>query len=136
MLAQGAAAGQARGDQGAALGGREGEVAVFSSPRPGVTGALVPSKQPLLEEAARPQKAERDHLVGAEGLGRSRRTGPLRLDGWHRGATGGGDDNSRVAGCAGLGSPLSYPDDYRAAFDNRITVCFAAIIRFEILGSS
>lgn len=66
MLAQGAAAGQARGDQGAALGGREGGVAVVSSPRPGVIGALVPSKQPLLEEAARPQKAERDHLVGAQ----------------------------------------------------------------------
>lgn len=72
----------------------------FPSPQREVTGTLVSTSQAPSKEAARPQEAEKDQLVHADGPGLSRRTDPRRRrrrrrrDGWHRGAAGGGVDKS------------------------------------------
>lgn len=68
----------------------------FPSPQREVTSTLVSTSQALSEEAARPEEAEKDQLVHADGPGLSRRTDPRRRrrDGWHRGAAGGGVDKS------------------------------------------
>lgn len=61
----------------------------FASPQPEVTYSFVPTSQALSKEAARPQEAEKDQLVRADGPGLSRRTDPrLWRDGWHRGTVG------------------------------------------------
>lgn len=87
------------------------------------------SPQPRPVRGDCPTPGSRERPVGAEDHRRSRPTDPGRLDGWHRGAAGGGDATSWVDGCTGLGSLLCTPTVRTKLFENRITRCFVAIIR-------
>lgn len=116
---------QSRGPSGCSP--RDGEGCFSFSPAGEVTGTLVPTSQALSKEAARPQEAEKDQLVGADGPRLSRRTDPprrRRRDGAHRGAAGGGAgvDNSRVPGWPGWAvGPLFHPGCESAIFESRVT---------------